>query len=56
MKYKVGDLLTTGFYLYLIVDIRGDKYVAKEVPNRASRNLWWRIHDADKDRHLKKVN
>ena len=56
MKYKVGDLLTTGLYLYLVVDIKGDKYIAKEASNRSSSNIWWKIHDADKDRNLKKVN
>ena len=55
-KYRVGDLLTTGLYLYLVVDIKEDKYIAKETSNRSSSNLWWKIRDADSDRNLKKVN
>jgi hypothetical protein len=56
MKYKVGDLLTTGFYYYLVMDIDIDKYILKETTSQGSSSLSWKVKDADKDRHLKKVN
>ena len=53
-KYKVGDLLTTGLYLYLVVEIKNDKYWVRE----SERNylIWWDTYDADGDCRLQKVN
>ena len=53
-KYKVGDLLTTGLYLYLVVEIKNNKYYVKETER--DHIVWWDTENADRDRHLKKVN
>jgi hypothetical protein len=53
-KYKVGDLLTTGLYLYLVVEIKNSKYYVKETER--DHLVWWDTIDADRDRHLEKVN
>ena len=54
MKYKVGDLLTTGLYLYLVVEVNNEHYYVRET----ERNylIQWHTKDADGDRHLEKVN
>jgi len=53
-KYKVGDLLTTGLFLYLVVEIKNDKYYVRETER--DYTSWWDRIDADRDRHLEKVN
>ena len=53
-KYKVGDLLTTGLYLYLVVEIKNDKYYVRETERDFTS--WWLTQNADKDRNVKKVN
>ena len=53
-KYKVGDLLTTGHYLYLVVEIKNSKYYVKEI--QRDFVTWWLACNADKDKHVNKVN
>lgn len=54
MKYKVGDLLTTGSNLYLVEEIRVRHYYVIETERQ--HRYYWRIKDADGDGNLKKVN
>ena len=54
MKYKVGDLVTTRLHLYLVVDIKQDKYYVRAITR--DHVTWWGIYDADNDRNIKKVN
>ena len=56
MKYKVGDLVSThsGVFLYLVVEIKNDKYYVRETER--DYLVWWDTIDADRDRHLEKVN
>jgi len=53
-KYKVGDLLTTGHFLYLVVEIKNDKYYVEDTERKYAS--WWHTKDADGDRNVKKVN
>ena len=54
MKYKVGDLLTTGHFLYLVVEIKNDKYYVRETER--DYITWWLTENADKTHRLEKVN
>lgn len=54
MKYKVGDLLESGIYLYIVEDIRACHYYVIETGRQ--RRYFWRIKHADGDGALKKVN
>ena len=54
MKYKVGDLLSTGVNLYLVEEIRHHRYYVQQT--ESGYRIWWKVGSADNDRHLKKVN
>lgn len=54
MKYKVGDLVTTGLHLYLVVNTKHDRYYVRETMGDSV--TWWYIHDVDNDRDIEKIS